>query len=219
MFLREYKETFNLDNETVMTWPNYSHPVESPDEIEYIKRNYSALVAYCDDQLGRLLDKMDEENLWEETALIVTTDHGFLLSEHDWWAKVIMPNYQEISHIPLMVYHPEHQDQAGQRRSATTTVIDLMPTVLEWYGCEIPREVKGLSLNPLMKKDSDKERVACTGVFGGQVSYNRRSVRLSLYAENTWTVRGLYEYRLHPCHMRGQFQRRRDERYRTLQGL
>ena len=41
----------------------------------------------CDDYFGKLLDYFDEHDLWEDTALILSTDHGFLLAEHDWWGK------------------------------------------------------------------------------------------------------------------------------------
>jgi len=200
----EYKTKFHLDKEAIMNWPNYARPVESKEEIEYIRRNYSALISYCDDQLGRLLDRMDEENLWEDTALIMSTDHGFLLSEHDWWAKVIMPNYQEISHIPLMIYHPDFQKMAGEVRNDTTSVIDIMPTVLDWYGCSVPKEVQGQSLTPIMHSDRDQERVVCCGVFGGQalICDGRYAFH---YTPKQLDSTGLYEYRLHPCHMRGQF--------------
>jgi arylsulfatase A-like enzyme len=200
----EYKERFALDNKAILNWPNYARPVESPEEIDIIRRTYAALVSFCDDQLGRLLDRMDRENLWDDTALIVSTDHGFLLSEHDWWAKVIMPNYQEISHIPLMIFHPDTKEMGGQKRNATTSVIDLMPTVLDWFGLDIPKEVKGQSLTPLLKEDNEVERVVSCGVFGGValITDGRYTYHLCpKYLDST----NLYEYRLHPCHMRGQF--------------
>ncbi len=187
-----------------MNWPNYARPTESDEDIEHIKNTYMALVAFCDEQLGRLLDKMDEENLWEDTAIIMTTDHGFLLSEHDWWAKAIMPNYQEISHIPLMIYHPEYQNMAGQKRSYTTSTIDIMPTVLDWHGCSIPEEVQGQSLTAIMKEDSSKDRVVSCEIFGGSalITDGRYAYH---YFPTHLKSEGLYEYRLHPCHMRGQF--------------
>jgi arylsulfatase A-like enzyme len=201
---QEYIDRYDLDRDAILNWPNYARPVESPEEIDYIRRTYMALVSFCDDQLGRLLDYMDKENMWEDTALIMTTDHGFLLSEHDWWAKVVMPNYQEVSHLPLMMYHPDFKEMAGQRRNYTTSTIDLMPTVLDWYGCNIPPEVQGCSLVPVMKEDSSAERVVCCGVFGGTalITNGRYAYHLCpKYLDST----NLYEYRHHPCHMRGQF--------------
>jgi len=58
---------------------------------------------------------MDEHAMWDDTALLVTTDHGFLLGEHDWWAKIMMPCYNEVAHIPLFFHHPSLQHLAGTR--------------------------------------------------------------------------------------------------------
>ena len=103
--------------------------------------------------LGNLLDYFDEHDLWKDTALIVGTDHGFLLGEHDWWAKNRMPLYEEISHIPLFFYHPKFMKLGGERRTSLTQTIDLMPTFLDLYDAPIPDEVQGYSLIPILKKD------------------------------------------------------------------
>ena len=81
----------------------------------------------CDDYFGQLLDRFDEYNLWSDTALILSTDHGFLLSEHDWWGKCRMPYYEEISHIPLMIYDPRAPESSGNSTDAITQTMDLMP--------------------------------------------------------------------------------------------
>ena len=86
----------------VLDWPRYRRVLDRPDEIAELRANYAALVAMCDHYLGRLLDYMDAHDLWRDTALILTTDHGFLLAEHDWWGKNRMPFYDEIAHIPLL---------------------------------------------------------------------------------------------------------------------
>ena len=68
------------------------------------RNRYLALLSMCDASLGRLLDLMDARDMWKDTALVVTTDHGFLLGEHDWWAKNRMNMYEEVAHIPLFVW-------------------------------------------------------------------------------------------------------------------
>jgi arylsulfatase A-like enzyme len=67
-------------NGGILDWPKYEKIVENPEEIREIKSNYAALVTMCDEQFGRLLGLFDELNLWSDTCLILTTDHGFLLS-------------------------------------------------------------------------------------------------------------------------------------------
>src|SRR5207249_798630 len=83
-----------------------------------------------DQHFGKLLDYFDRYGLWRDTALILSTDHGFLLAEHDWWGKNLQPYYTEISHIPLIVHHPDCSSQAGASRNALTQTMDLMPTFL-----------------------------------------------------------------------------------------
>ena len=60
----------------------------------------------CDTYLGKVLDAMDELDLWKDTLLIVNTDHGFLLGEHDWWAKVAQPFYEEVAHYATLYLGP-----------------------------------------------------------------------------------------------------------------
>ncbi len=79
----------------------YEKVDDSPEEIAEIRANYAALVAACDHYFGQLLDYFDRHDLWKDTALLLSTDHGFLLAEHDWWGKNLQPYYTEISHIPL----------------------------------------------------------------------------------------------------------------------
>lgn len=70
------------DNISEMDWPPYA-PVSEPQElVDEIRVKYLASVSFCDESLGRVLDEFDKHNLWEDTMLIVCTDHGFLLSEH-----------------------------------------------------------------------------------------------------------------------------------------
>src|SRR5262249_6747988 len=108
----------------ILDWPRYARVTQPPDEIAELRANYFALLSLCDELLGRFLDYFDRHDMWSDTALILTTDHGFLLGEHDWWAKNRMPLYEEISHIPLFVYHPACADKGGQRRSGLTQTVD-----------------------------------------------------------------------------------------------
>ena len=134
-----------------LDWPQYDRVKETDDEVAELKANYFALVGLCDYLLGKILDYFDEQKLWDNTALILTTDHGFMLGEHDWWAKNRMPMYNEIAHIPLFIYHPDYKKYVGESRSAVTQNIDLMPTFLAMNNLNIPKEVKG-SLLDLLKR-------------------------------------------------------------------
>ena len=159
------------DGKPVLDWPPYEKLSESPDEIAGVRRSYRSLLRMCDDYFGRLLNWMDESGAWEDTCLIVTTDHGYLLGEHEWWGKNKMPCYEEIAHIPLLVWHPDHAGQAGSRRSAVTQTMDIMPTLLELNGVQIPDEVQGQSILPLLESPAapTASRTVIYGLFGGPI--------------------------------------------------
>jgi hypothetical protein len=67
----------------IRDWPRYGRVDELPEECEALRANYYAVVALCDHLLGQLLDYFDRHDLWRDTALVLTTDHGFLLGERE----------------------------------------------------------------------------------------------------------------------------------------
>lgn len=188
----------------ILDWPRYARVEESPEEIAELRANYAALTTMCDEYFGRLLDTFDVLDLWTDTCLILTTDHGFLLGEHEWWSKNRMPVYDEIARIPLLIYHPEFAGQGGTRRRALTQTVDLMPTLLEIHGQSVPEDVLGKSLLPVLAENRDVREVAIFGYFGaacnitdGRFVYHRYPGRLS--ADN------LFEYTLMPTRMTERF--------------
>ena len=176
---------------------------ETPEEIEELRANYAALVRMCDYHLGVLLDYFDEHDLWDDTALILTTDHGFLLSEHEWWGKCRMPYYEEIVHIPLFMYHPETTKLAGTHNDALTQTCDIMPTILDIHGCNIPSEVTAASLMKIVHKPLES-RIVATGIFGGPIGVTDGHYMMFHYPPDV-LGEGLYEYTLNPQHMRAPF--------------
>jgi len=188
----------------ILDWPLYKRVDESRDEIAELRANYAALLTMCDAYFGTLLDYFDANDLWNDTALVVTTDHGFLLGEHDWWAKSRMPFYSEISHIPLIAYHPDFGGKGGERRRALTQTIDLMPTFLDMHGCDIPKTVEGTSLLPLLEADRTIHDAAIFGRFGAATNITDGRYAYFRYPEDMENEQ-LWEYTLMPMHQKGLF--------------
>lgn len=188
----------------ILDWPRYREVCESDDEVAELRANYMASVALCDAQLGRLLDHFDAHGLWKDTALIVTTDHGFLLGEHDWWGKNRMPLYEELSHIPLFFHHPEHAGEAGTRRGSLTQTIDLMPTFCDLHGAQIPGEVQGHSLLPVLKNDTAQRDYLMFGYWGGGVNVTDGRYTCFCYPRDI-RHQELFQYTLMPTHINRMF--------------
>jgi arylsulfatase A-like enzyme len=184
-------------------WPEYKRVDESKDQVEHCRLEYASLVSMCDEQLGRVLDKMDELDLWKDTMLIVNTDHGFLLGEHDWWAKMKPPLYNEVVHLPLFIWDPRCGVK-GEERDALVQNIDLAPTILDYFGLEVPGDMTGKPLKHTIASNQRVRDAALFGTHGGHVNctdgrYVYMRAPVSEFNEP------LFNYTLMPTNMRGYF--------------
>ncbi|MFI6348342.1 sulfatase [Streptomyces sp. NPDC050560] len=189
--------------ELTADWPDYRRVTESGAETDRLRAEYASLLSMCDKSLGRVLDAMDEHGLWDDTLLIVCTDHGLLLGEHGWWGKSIQPWYDENIHTPLFVWDPR-SGVRGERRARLVQTIDFGPTLLDYFGLPVPDLMQGRPLARTVADDTPVREAGLFGSFGGHVNvtdgryvYMRAPVR----AANE----PLHEYTLMPTHMASRF--------------
>jgi arylsulfatase A-like enzyme len=185
-------------------WPDYGRVHQEPLEVQHAQFRYAALVSMCDASLGRVLDAMDELGLWDNTMLIVNTDHGYLLGEHDWWAKNQMPWYNELAHTPLFIWDPRSRVQ-GERRDALVQMIDLPATLLEFFGVDRPKDMQGIPLRDAVAHSAPTREVCLFGTTGGHVNVTDGRY-VYMRAPVTPHNAPLYEYTLMPARLQGLFQ-------------
>jgi arylsulfatase A-like enzyme len=182
-------------------WPEYREVEETAEQVDHVRKKYAALLSMCDKNLGRVLDMMDRYKLWNDTMLIVNTDHGFLLGEHGWWAKNIQPFYEEISHIPLFVWDPR-SGVKDARRNALVQTIDLAPTLLGFFGVPAARDMQGKDLKDVISTDTPIRQSALFGMFGGTLNCISGNY---VYMRAACLDRIPNNYTLMPMHMRGLY--------------
>ncbi|MGO1390150.1 choline-sulfatase [Brachybacterium alimentarium] len=105
----------------------------SDEEVRRARRSYYAAVSYIDDHIGRIRERLESLGLWEDTVVVVTSDHGDMLGEKGLWFK--MSPYEESSRVPLIIHGPEDLVPAG-RYANPVSLLDLMPTLLELGGAD-----------------------------------------------------------------------------------
>ena len=184
-------------------WPDYAPVTEPRDQVEHVRFEYAALLSMCDYHLGKVLDLMDTLQMWDDTMLIVCTDHGYLLGEHDWWAKSVQPWYNELVHTPLFIWDPRSA-VTGEHRSALVQTIDLMPTLLDLFGIEPPENIDGIVLKDTIVDDTPVHDAGLFGIHGGHVNVTDCRyvyMRAPIKPDNS----PLYEYTLMPTHMDTRF--------------
>src|SRR5699024_5188354 len=113
----------------------------------YIK-DYLRVVASIDDNVGRLLDYLDQEGLTEDTIVIYTSDQGFFLGDHGWYDKRLM--YEESLRMPFIVRYPRAIEPGAVTNDIALNV-DFAETFLDYAGIEIPGYMQGTSLRPVME--------------------------------------------------------------------
>ncbi|MDH6232009.1 arylsulfatase A-like enzyme [Mesorhizobium soli] len=124
-------------------------------ELRQMRATYCGLMTEIDDCLGRVFDYLDETGQWDDTLIIFTSDHGEQLGDHHLLGKI---GYNDESfRIPLVIKDPSATERAGTIEEALTESIDVMPSILEWLGGEVPRACDGRSLVPLVQGDRPKD--------------------------------------------------------------
>ena len=111
-------------------------------------RDYMKTVKSLDDNVGRVLDYLKEAGLDDNTLVVYTSDQGFYMGEHGWFDKRFM--YEESMRTPLIMRLPKGYDRRGDITEMVQN-IDYAPTFLEIAGANIPDDIQGESLLPLLK--------------------------------------------------------------------
>jgi arylsulfatase A-like enzyme len=114
-------------------------------ELERMKARYSGELTMTDRWLGRFLDKMEELDLFENTLLILLSDHGVAHGEHGIVGKLPIAMYPELTDIVFLMRHPEGKG-AGEKSDYYASTHDVAPTILGFLGVETPEQMEGQNL-------------------------------------------------------------------------
>ncbi|MFC2129407.1 sulfatase [Bacteroidota bacterium] len=122
-------------------------PYNDAEKVKYMIANYYAFVTEIDEWVGKILDKLEEENLSETTLVIFVSDHGEMLGAHGMRGKFNF--YEESVRVPFIICYPG-KIKAGQTITNPVSILNIFPTVLDYAGLKnIPND--GYSLKGLME--------------------------------------------------------------------
>jgi arylsulfatase A-like enzyme len=168
-----YAEKYLPENwKELIKWPKYGNADNySKMDVDVIHALYCAEIEFLDHCFGKFYSKLEKLSLLENTAIIFTSDHGWLFGEHNWLGKHSRVLFNDIVRTPLILKHPALE--RGKRKELVQ-MCDLMPTVLDIMNIPIPPEVQGKSAACLWdaqkraENDLSHRDAVIFGVFGGE---------------------------------------------------
>lgn len=120
------------------------------DDWRRYRNAYCRLVETVDKEIGKIIDEIDRQNLWKNTVVIFTSDHGDGQGAHQWNQKTVL--YEEVVNVPFIVCLPDGKNAGKVLPQLICNGTDLMPSVCDWAGVKVPSGRKGLSFRQLVEK-------------------------------------------------------------------
>jgi arylsulfatase A-like enzyme len=134
--ISEYRSG-NLKGKEMISW-----------KYQQFMRDYLASIVAVDENIGRLLNYLENIGELDNTIIIYTSDQGLFLGEHGWFDKRFM--YEECLRMPLLIRYPK-SIKAGCVSNAIAMNIDFAPTLLNFANVDIPKDIQGESLKPILE--------------------------------------------------------------------
>ena len=119
----------------------------TPDDWRRYLNAYYRLIETVDQEIGKIVDELDRQKLWKNTVVIFTSDHGDGCAQHQWNQKTVL--YESVANIPFIVCLPSGRNAGKILPQLVNNGVDLMPTVCDFAGVQIPSWCKGRSIRPI----------------------------------------------------------------------
>ena len=153
-----------------------------PLRREYMQA-YHACISFIDAQIALVLDAVRRNGHWDDTIIVLTSDHGYQLGEHFMWGKVTL--FEECARVPLIIRAPGAPGREGRATAELVELVDLFPTLTRLCSVEPPAHLQGRSLVPLLNDPAAKGREAAYTVVSRRAELGR-SIRTTQWRYARW---------------------------------
>ena len=164
-------------------------------QLNRMRALYASEITMMDRWLGVFLDKMEELEFFDNTLLVLLSDHGHCLAEHGFTGKPSFALWPELTDIPFFIRHPRGK-RAGERSRYYASTHDVAPTILGFLGIEPPKPMEGHDLSVMFEGKEPKGRAHFTLGYDGYV--RARDERHVMISRNDGTEARLYDLRTDP---------------------
>ena len=121
----------------------------TPDDWRRYLNAYYRLVEHVDTEIGKIINEIDRQDLWKNTVIIFTSDHGDGAASHQWNQKTAL--YEEVVNIPLIVCLPQNKNAGKVLPQLVNNGVDRLPSICEWTGAQVPAGCRGISFRSVVE--------------------------------------------------------------------
>ena len=133
-------------------YPTYDY---TPDDWRRYRNAYYRLIETVDAEIGKILAEVDKQNLWKNTVIIFTSDHGDGCGAHQWNQKTVL--YEEVANTPFIVCLPKGKNAGKVLPQLISNGVDLLPSLCDWAGIAVPAQRQGISFRAITESgDANK---------------------------------------------------------------
>ncbi len=152
-------------NQSYKLYPTTSY---SPDDWRQYRNAYYRLTEAVDAEIGKIIAEIDRQKLWKNTVIIFTADHGDGNGAHHWNQKTAL--YEEVACVPMIVCLPGGKNAGTVSDALINNGTDLMPSVCDWTGAELPHGRPGASYRNVAESGADGQEFIVTETNFNQTS-------------------------------------------------
>jgi arylsulfatase A-like enzyme len=148
-YLRYWLETTQAGS-FCMVEPPERRVADWPEEaFRNVRATYWGMISEVDRQVGRLVEGLKAAGAWDNTVVVLTSDHGEMMGDH--WTLGKFGYFDQAYHIPLIVRDPRHPEGFGGRVTAFTEAVDVVPTLVEAAAASLEGPADGRALTPFLR--------------------------------------------------------------------
>jgi arylsulfatase A-like enzyme len=161
-----------------------------PAKQKQLIHGYRASVSYVDAQVGKVISKLEELGLDENTIIVLWGDHGWHLGDHGLWCK--HTNFEQATKAPLIIVAPGMSE--GKHASTMAEFVDIFPTLADYAGFKVPDYLEGESLVPVLKDPDVQVKDYALSQFFRRADIMGYTMRTERYRITLW-MKGDYKHK------------------------
>ncbi len=139
-----------IESERANNFNVYPSAPWTPEDWRMYRNAYYRLVEKVDQEIGKIIDAIDKNNLWENTVIIFSSDHGDGIGAHHWNQKSAL--YEEVVNIPFIVTLPGKKNAGKVLPQLISNGVDFFATVCDWTGAKMPKGAAGKSFRKIAEE-------------------------------------------------------------------